>query len=256
VTGIRVTALEYTLDLPESLEYRNEARRNVTLDGFTGELTPKLCKFVATEHFVSVSAAREKLEPQLERWRTWVRLRNASDLLPFRYSTAQAEPWPPSPPGQVGVISGGGIIFGGSGKVAMAYAEFPAPPAAFAIDDCVRVGRKLLDDAAKVPGHELKFAWTFFTLLVNEHGGRKDVSTTLNVAKQTIEDFAELCARGGLGAEARKFSREPRIDFTSDQREWLLHVFRELVTRQGQFAAGAVPFDQYGRPRCWTRSQP
>jgi hypothetical protein len=38
---------------------------------------------------------------------------------------------------------------------------------------------------------------------------------------------------------------QKRILMTTDRREWVFRVFREMIRRRGQWAAGAVPSEEY-----------
>ena len=109
-----------------------------------------------------------------------------------------------------------------------------------------------------MPQHMLKFASTFVSLLESEHcpsgkGRRCSVNLALNLSSDLLRDLQEICTHGGSGAEARAFKhgrglRDPRMELTPERRAWLLRVFRELVKRQGQYAAEAVPPERYSDP--------
>jgi hypothetical protein len=251
-TGMRVTALYYKV--PQQL-YKSETYREVDLDGFHGELRPDECNFTPTEHCGSPEDARARLEPQLERWRRWVLLERGENRLPFVYVRADCETWPPSKPG--GFVAAGGraeVTVTGFAPSLAITSEFPDLPPPFKSDDeCVEVGLTLLADAMQKPVHVLKFALAYLALLEAEHEPtsgnlRKEVSMCLNIDVDTLSNFGELCTNGGTGAEARTFKRgkrRNRIPVTDDRREWVFQVFRELIKRQGRWAAGAVPVDQY-----------
>lgn len=260
MTGQRVTALYYTLDLRPEVAYKPDARTAVVLDGFNGKLAPERCKFTATAHYGTEDEARAKLEPQLHTWRRWVELTTGRDWLPFCFDNADSEPWPPPGPGEHVLISASATLKV-TADVATARvdrSDFPGPPPPFVVDECTEIGLALLADARRMPRHVLKFASAFLSLLESEHGGdgkdrRGSVTAALNLTDGVLRNLGTICTDGGTGAEARAFKRGRgrsghRIELTSDRTNWVLRVFGELVKRQGQYAAGNVPPDKYDDP--------
>jgi hypothetical protein len=260
MTGQRITALYYKLELRPGLSYLPGARRTVVLDGFTGELADDRCKFIPVANFGSEADARAQLEPQLRAWRQWVVLTFSDDRLPFQFDSVDSEPWPPPKDGAAVLIVATSHIRI-SGEVVMLHqtlGEFPDPPPPFVVDDCTEIGLTLLEDARRLPRHLLKFAFAFLSLLESEHGAsgehrRGSVASALNVADDLLRDLGTICADGGQGAEARVFKHGKgrggkRIELTPQRAEWVAAVFSELVRRQGQFAADAVPAEMYRRP--------
>lgn len=260
MTGVRVTALHYKLDLRPETAYKAEAQSSVQLVGFNGELRPDRCTFMPTEHFGSVDEARAKLDPQLHAWRMWVTLTTGGDWLPLRFASADREAWPPPKPGNVVLLSGVAAIgaVGGVATLTLNRSAFPDPPPPFRADECTEIGLTLLEAARRASRHVLMFAFAFLTLLESEHGPdgkdrRGSATAALNLAPDLLGSLGKICTDGGTGAEARTFKRgksrrEKRIELTPARAEWVFRVFGELVKRQGQYAAGAVPAEKYHDP--------
>jgi hypothetical protein len=254
MTGIRVTELHYKLDLSDNLSYKPDLKLDVELNDFAGTIAPDNCRFKSAKHFESIDAARNSLEPQLLAWRNWTILHRAADWLPFEFVKAVTEPWPPLPPGHVSPMVGHASLIFAAGSLGMHLTgnEFPKPPTAFVVDSCVKVGMVMLRDSIDTKRHALRCANTFFTSIEDFHGGRREAAVALNIEFKTLAELGRLLAVGGLGEDARKLktvANETRIEFTDQQHAWLIAVFKELISRQGQFAANAVPTNHFSSPR-------
>lgn len=252
VTGERITALNYCLDLRPDNEYAPGTRGYVALEGFHGELSPSRCRFLATEHFESEASARARLEPQLEAWRQWVVLEWGSDWLPLRFLNADREAWPPPPPGSAVLMVALGEVCLASDAVVckLTRGAFPELGPPFAVDDSTRVGLDLLRDSKQSPQHVLKYAYAFLSFLEAEHGAtgrarRCSLARELNIDSGALNDLGRICASGGTGVEARAHkhgdSGGSRFALTPARRDWVFRILTELVRRQGQYAAGVVP---------------
>lgn len=249
--AVRITSLTYVLDLPENLEYTADMRQRVELVGFEAILTPTECTFTPMNVIETLEAARSSLEPQLEAWRRWTTLGCAQDWLPLRYVRATAEPWPADDGNRRVMIDIAPVIeFCGRQPILRQIRnDIPQVPPPFVIDECVEIGTSLLADSELIPRHALMCAYAFLTLLEHIHGRsqrgkRRHVAAALNVEADTLNDFGTLTSEGGEGVAARKHGAV-RLEFTDLRREWLRNVFRELIRRQGQFAAQAVPDARY-----------
>jgi hypothetical protein len=189
----------------------------------------------------------------LQAWRQWVVLQSGDDWLPFAFHDYEAVPWPQPPPGS-GVLMVKPATMRAAGTVTAQlrgeYSQFPDPPAAFHVDPIVEIGMMMLRDAIETEKHALRCANTFLTALHKKYEDRKKAAAALKVSGETWRRFEHLLAAGGRGIFARKFkSNEPRIDMTEQRKVWFLRVFRELIRRQGQLAAGSIPTDEFKSPR-------
>jgi hypothetical protein len=181
-------------------------------------------------------------------------------LLPFVYERADREAWPTPPPGHTVLIADSASIalFSSQAELRISRSEFPDLPPPFTIDECVEVGLALLADAMQMPRHVLKFGLAYRSLLEAKHedpSGKvkrlASIAAHLNIDPKTLDDFGKHCTHGGEGAEARAHKhgrRTNRIPFTNERREWVFRVLRELIKRQGRFAAGAVPSVPFADP--------
>lgn len=245
MAGPRIVALIYWLDMPDGVTFRAESIRDVHLDGFVSDFSHEY-RFNAIEPFNSAKEARHHLEPQLDAWRQWTALLGNGDLLGFRYQRAEREPWPPgSGEVRVEVDVATTISICGSAPYIERTVDFPELPPPFRVYGGVELGVELLSAIAGSPRHTLHSAFQYLTFLEVEHENRRGIARQLNVQMDVLNDIGRLTSEGGDRSEARKFERRvrDRIDLNDARRQWLERVLRELVKRQGQFAASAVPIE-------------
>jgi len=245
----RVTKLTYKVEqlgqgrIAEGVGVRSE----VTLDGFTGVIEPRSAVFTPSREFTSVDEARAVLEPQLNAWRAWVQLTKGEDLMAFAFASAARETSPPVPDGHyVLVLDSAALSLTGHIPIALlTYGQIPEPPPAFRCDDLVEVGVALYADARNLSRHTGKFGYAFLTMIKDRYGNEILAAKALHVDRPVLAEFKDMCTRGGSGVEMRKATKGSRLEFTAARAEWLMRVFRELILRHGQVAAGAAPQDQF-----------
>jgi hypothetical protein len=247
MAGPRIVALIYWLDMPDGVTFRAESIRDVHLDGFVSDFSHEY-KFKAIEPFNSAKEARDHLEPQLDSWRQWTTLMGNGDLLAFRYQRAEREPWPADSDeirAEIEVATTLSIC--GSTPYLERTVDFPELPPPFRVDGGVELGVELLSGIALSPRHALHSAFSYLTFLEVEHGNRRGVARALNIHMDVLNDIGRLTSEGGERSEARKFEIRvrDRIELSDARRQWLERALRELVKRQGQFAAGAVPAEVF-----------
>jgi hypothetical protein len=247
--AVRVTALNYTLDLRDGLTYAKEARLEAPLDGFQASLAADACRFSATDDFVSENPAdaetqaRAKLEPQLNAWRCWVLAERGQDWLPFAFRSADVEPWPRASTSD-GVATGRSLVrFSARGVGANVSTEFfPVLPPHFVADDVVLAGHSLYVDALRLPRHALKFAFAYLSIIETHYKGRSNAERALGLGKGVLGDLGMLCTYGAEGLEARKMDAgSPRITFTDERRAWVHKMFSALMRGHGVAASGHQP---------------
>jgi hypothetical protein len=233
--------LEYVVNPRGKLRFREDIslRMESTLEGFSAVIEPPVGQFRPTRDFQTVVEARAILDPQLEAWRVWAALTEGGDLLPFEFKEATQEAVD-VPPDSGHLLAGSSslLAIGGVATAVERRCTVPAFPRTFVIDDLVRVGFTLYNDAEALPRHTLKIAYAYLTMLEREYGDQAAAARRLGFRNLILSDFKDLSSRGGSLVEARKHVRKTakRMEFTDDRRGWLLRVFREMLLRQGRTA--------------------
>src|ERR1035438_2453143 len=185
----RVSLLIYRVNPSGKLRFREDipVRMESTLDGFTAVIEPPSGIFKPTRDFHSVEGARAILDPQLEAWRAWVRLTEGGDLLAFEIHDTLHEAVN-VPPGS-GHLVAGPVSIQCVGSVALLFEgrdAVPGPPKTFIVDDLVRVGIALYNDAETLPRHSLKISYAYLTMIEHEYGGPASAARRLGIHKSVL----------------------------------------------------------------------
>jgi hypothetical protein len=240
----RVASLTYRIASDEPHEYAEGAQLDGGLQDFAFRLRHRTAEFSPLVRFANEADARAALEPQLRAWELEVALRNGCGALAFEFLTAQVERAPPRP-GVVEIRGQAMMVFGGSAPMKITWNQHPAPPAAFAIDECVATLGELYLRARETPSMLLYLAYSATTCLEFYYGGLASARKHLAIAVNVFKKVNELANTRGMGADARKFyDGHPRAPLSPGEQDWLMRMLEAIVRRAAAGQAGAPVGDE------------
>ena len=231
-----VEALIYYVMHGKGISYEKSAPFTHETADFFVRIATVEARFEMKQHFATVNAAREIVEPFIRKWELHTVLERGPGEFQLRYKTADIVDRNPTPlpPGQHFVTASAVLNISTSMSAVVRRVQYPPPCDNFGVNADIealilRYGRYREDRGTLADVGNL-----CLTVLEKAAGGRTAAAVKFGVSSQVLKKMGRLTSEHG-GLEARK-SIGFTAPFSSSEREWLEAAVKRLIRRAAEVA--------------------
>lgn len=235
--------LRYRLETAPSVSYTQPPPLDIDYREFSGRLEEGILTSQMKEHYSSIVAARQVVDPYLRAWELDVALEFGRGEIRFIFEDGKVIDRNPPPPGQPLQIQKHDAILSMNGALVASLQitkkEYPNPPMAFRISPDVETLWHRYE--MYLDGKEPLLSMAYFCLTLLETrgdpGGRKGASSLFNIDIPVLKKLGELTTNRMDGAIARKVQLS-QIPLTGSERKWIEATIKKIIHRVGEINSG------------------
>ena len=240
-----VTALHYTIQPPENVDYDKAVPLKGQTDAFEYTLAEGEATVIMKTHFATEREAREVADQFLCAWSIYTGVTNPSQGITFHFEKADiVDRRPASPeesPDVLAISVTAKLGLGETLSVHISNEHFPDPPQRFVSSPDVET--MYLRYQMYCQGRETLAAMAYACLTVLEasvgpkKGGlRAKAVKRYKICKTVLNTLGHLVSEKGGTSEGRKMPRTgPPMPLTGQERQWIEAVVRRIILRAGEY---------------------
>lgn len=235
-----VVSLKYRAAVAPGADYKKAPPLQHETATFRIRLDAQEVTATMLEHYPSVEAAREVVEPSLRAWEIQQALDLGTTEIRFEFENAEIIDRRPPPPGAYHLAASAGVFLAKVGVHAQGHvgrAKYPAFPEKFR--SCPELETIWRRYEGYCEGREPLASMAYFCLTVIESraGDRKKAAIRYGICKKVLDVLGDLTANRGDRLTARKVKKGSTLTaLTPREEEWIRAAVRLIARRVGERA--------------------
>ena len=233
----RVVALTYSIEHGSSVDYSNASPICHEEESFKIRVEDKQVRFKLKEHYATVKAAREAVEPYIRSWELDAGLSRQPGNFKLTFDRPEIIDRNPTP----GIVSVGAYFRSGTSSLSVSATvtrSYPQPPTGITLeseDPDVQTMYARYEGYCQRREPLASMAYFCLTMLEIRCRGRQNAANTYGIDKKVLNRVGDLTANKGGKTAARK-AHGIADDLTSQESRFLEEAVKSIVRRMAEVA--------------------